>query len=151
MVRRAREEDLGRVLEIEEEAFPTPRSISSFRYDLRRDCFLVYEREGEVAGYVIVDVESAPPWLSVLEGETYGHVLDLAVADEYRREGIGEELLHRALNYLRERGIDRVKLEVRVGNDPAMNLYEKVGFERDRVLEGYYADGDDAWLMLRDL
>lgn len=150
-VRKARRDDLDRVVEIERQSFPTPRSASALRYDLRRDCFLVYEELGEVTGYVIIDVESSPPWMSVFEGDIYGHVLDIAVAPEHRRKGIGEGLMRAGLAALSETDAAKVKLEVRVGNDVAIEMYEKLGFETVRRLKSYYSNGDDAWLMVRVL
>jgi ribosomal-protein-alanine N-acetyltransferase len=42
-------------------------------------------------------------------------------------------------------------LEVRITNEPAVNLYKKLGFQVTRTLKGYYADGEDAYLMSREL
>jgi ribosomal-protein-alanine N-acetyltransferase len=38
-------------------------------------------------------------------------------------------------------------LEVRVGNDPAINLYERLGFTKVKRNFSYYLDGEDAWVM----
>lgn len=151
VIRRAERGDLERVLEIERDSFPTPRSEAALRYDLRRELFLVYEEGDAVVGYLIVDVESSPPWLSVFEGEAYGHVLDLAVDRDYRGRGIGEALMRRGLEALSGSAAEKVKLEVRVGNEAAMGLYRKLGFEVVQKLRSYYSNGDDAWLMVRGL
>lgn len=151
-VRRAEEEDLDRVMEIEREAFPDPRPLSSFRFQLGREGFLVYEERGEVVGYIVIAIEDSPWWmLTAFAHEKEGHILDLAVAPERWGEGIGETLLRRGLKFLKERRVDSVKLEVRVGNEPAIDLYERLGFEQGRVLSSYYSDGDDAILMRRKL
>jgi len=42
-------------------------------------------------------------------------------------------------------------LEVRVSNKPAISLYEKLGFKVLRVIRGYYSDGEDAYVMGRQL
>jgi len=42
-------------------------------------------------------------------------------------------------------------LEVRGSNVPAVNLYKKMGFEVTRTIRGYYADGEDAYVMTRNL
>ncbi len=47
----------------------------------------------------------------------------------------------------RARGIRRINLEVRVTNQPAITLYEALGFEKRKVLPQYYGDGEDAYLM----
>lgn len=151
MIRRAREGDLDRVMEIEREEFPNPRSLSSFKARLNRDGFFVYEEEGEVVGYVVLAIEGSPWWMGTLEGGRQGHVLDLAVHRDHRRESIATELMRRVLDLLRERGVDKVKLEVRLDNEAAIELYESLGFVKDRVLYSYYANGDDAWLMWKTL
>jgi ribosomal-protein-alanine N-acetyltransferase len=38
-------------------------------------------------------------------------------------------------------------LEVRVGNEPAIKLYERLGFTKTKRNYGYYLDGEDAWVM----
>jgi len=42
-------------------------------------------------------------------------------------------------------------LEVRVTNDPGVSLYKKLGFEVTRTLHGYYSDGEDAYVMTKQL
>jgi ribosomal-protein-alanine N-acetyltransferase len=42
-------------------------------------------------------------------------------------------------------------LEVRVTNTPAVNLYKKLGFPVTRTIKGYYADGEDAYVMTKKL
>jgi ribosomal-protein-alanine N-acetyltransferase len=42
-------------------------------------------------------------------------------------------------------------LEVRVTNQEAISLYKKLGFEITRTIHGYYADGEDAFVMTLDL
>ncbi|MEM4138682.1 MAG: GNAT family N-acetyltransferase, partial [Sulfolobaceae archaeon] len=46
---------------------------------------------------------------------------------------------------------EEVFLEVRVSNVPAISLYKKLGFREVKVLRYYYADGEDAYLMAREL
>ncbi|MFX1604225.1 MAG: hypothetical protein ACFFCK_12145, partial [Promethearchaeota archaeon] len=48
-------------------------------------------------------------------------------------------------------GASEFFLEVRKSNTPAVSAYEKLGFEVSRVLRGYYRDGEDAYLMAKQM
>jgi len=79
-------------------------------------------------------------------------ILNLAVHPDYRRKGLGENLLRRVLAACVELGIRQVRLEVRLNNTAALNLYSKVGFSRVGVRKNYYPDtGEDAVLMDKQL
>jgi ribosomal-protein-alanine N-acetyltransferase len=98
------------------------------------------DAEGRVVGYCLF-------WHVVDEV----HLLNVAVAIEARRHGIGLALMTDLLTYAREHGIVRILLEARARNTPALTLYERLGFERFHVRERYYADGEDAVEMALDL
>ncbi len=81
-----------------------------------------------------------------------GHVISIAVLPEYRRLGIASALLKNAMKILKEvYDCSEVFLEVRVSNTPAINLYEKLGFMKVDRIKRYYIDGEDAYLMAREL
>jgi ribosomal-protein-alanine N-acetyltransferase len=143
-VREAERADLLDVLGIEKRCFTEPWPYAAFESFLDEPGFLVAEREGSVVGYVVADVMPN-------HGRDIGHVKDLAVAPEARGIGLGRLLLRRGLLSLSFSGAAVVKLEVRVGNDPALSLYRDVGFDPARRVPSYYADGEDAYLMMLDL
>lgn len=75
-------------------------------------------------------------------------LLKIAVAREYRRQGIGGQLVALTLRYLAEQGTGRCFLELRAGNLPALALYERFGFRRVGLRKNYYASPvEDAILM----
>ena len=77
-----------------------------------------------------------------------GHIVTIAVRQEYRRLGIGELLLVAALEAAREAGQDLVTLEYRISNQAARALYDKYGFSQVGVRARYYSDNhEDAILM----
>ena len=76
-----------------------------------------------------------------------GHVSTLALRPEWRGWGLGEVLLHTALEQAIRNGAHTVALEVRVSNTVAQNLYAKYDFVVISQLRGYYADGEDAYYM----
>jgi ribosomal-protein-alanine N-acetyltransferase len=90
---------------------------------------LVAERRERVVGYAIVVVSAD------------GYLAELAVAPDWRREGVGRALVDACCDRLRERGCDRLHLTARADDDRALAFYEACGFERDERLPGHYLDG----------
>ncbi|MGB9880376.1 MAG: ribosomal protein S18-alanine N-acetyltransferase, partial [Anaerolineae bacterium] len=80
-----------------------------------------------------------------------GHVISIAVLEGYRGMGIGQKLMEEGMKNVRESGASEIYLEVRQSNLPAIQLYRKLGFRAVRVLEGYYRDGENAYLMVANL
>lgn len=133
------EGDLPTVLAIEEASFSSPWSRASFVHELKNphSCLTVAEQDGDVIGYLCC-------WYIADEIQ----ILDVAVHPEYRRKGIGEQLLHHALTAGRMRNALSANLEVRRSNVAAIALYEKFGFREVAVRRRYYRDGEDALLMV---
>lgn len=86
---------------------------------------LVAEREGDIAGYVYAAIEP-PSWKELRD--TCGYIHDLLVTDTARRTGMGEALLNRAIEWLREQGMPRVVLGSAAHNENARRLFERRGF-----------------------
>lgn len=164
-LRKAEERDLPRIVEIERAAFPRPWPVSVLRGHLGEEGFLVYEDEetGQVVGYIIVGIR-IPSFFTRLEKRTRalvglpvdleertGHVMNLAVDPAYRGRGLGKLLLQKGLEYLRSLGARCVELEVRVGNEAAIRLYEQYGFRIKERLPSYYGPGEDGYLMVKPL
>lgn len=141
-IRRAERADLLAVHRIEQVAFSQPWPFGAFEQYLGERGFLVAEDDA-VVGYVVADTVPSP-------GGPLGHVKDLAVREGRRGEGVGSGLLERALAVLAARGAGSVKLEVRETNEPAKALYRAYGFVHRRTVPGYYSDGEDALVFVRD-
>jgi putative acetyltransferase len=80
------------------------------------------------------------------------HVADLGlmVAKSYRRLGIGRALLEQAVEWARRAGVSKLELHVFPHNQPALELYDSFGFEREGYRRGHYRRGEtfvDAVLM----
>lgn len=101
----------------------------------------VIEETNRVVGFVVVRAV-------VAEAE----ILNLCVAPEKRRTGLAEALLDEAVAELRRTRIDRLFLEVRESNTPAISFYEKHKFHQTGRRPGYYRDPDEAAvLMMKEL
>lgn len=141
-IRHAERADLLAIHRIEQTSFPQPWPFGVFEQYLDEPGFLVAD-DGAVLGYVIADMVPE-------HRRRLGHIKDIAVRDDRRGEGIGSELLERAIAVLEARGIPTVKLEVRESNDRARSLYHRYGFVHHRTVPHYYSDGEDALVLVRD-
>lgn len=134
-------EDLDQVMEIEKELFSPPWTREGFfTYLTHKDAmFLVVEEKGEILAYCGL--------LMVLDE---GDITNVAVRPDRQREGIGHFLMDSLIRLAEEQGVTTIHLEVRVGNDTAIRLYERMGFTRDGIRKQYYTDPvEDALLMTR--
>jgi len=76
------------------------------------------------------------------------HITNIAVREQYRRQGIGELLLISLLDLTIELGARLITLEVRTSNIAAQSLYSKYGFIQVGLRRGYYTDNrEDGVLM----
>ena len=84
-------------------------------------------------------------------GRGRGHVITLDVREEKRRRGVGSRLLATAEDWLRKRGVRRVRLETAVTNEAALAFWQRAGFEATAVLPRYYLGREDAYRMEKEL
>ena len=86
------------------------------------------------------------------EEQPLGHVTSLAVLHDYRRMGLAAALMEQLHYHLERRhGCTEVGLHVRKSNRAACRLYRQDGYEVETVIPHYYQDGEDAYLMRKDL
>ncbi|NPV88556.1 ribosomal protein S18-alanine N-acetyltransferase [Coprothermobacteraceae bacterium] len=142
-IREANLEDLDGIYQVDLLSFPQPMSKASIDRDLRDTRLARYYvacLEETVIGYIGL-------WCIFPEA----HIISIAVAPQYRRMGVGRSLMKRALTDLTKGRYEHVFLEVRVDNEPAQRMYEKFGFTKVSIRRGYYQDGTDAIVMVKDL
>ena len=97
----------------------------------------LYPQDGSIAGYIGM--------LCVLDE---GEITNVAVAEGFRRQGIGERLLSSLLQAGRKEGVDSFTLEVRESNSSARRLYRKLGFQEEGIRRNFYEKPtEDAILM----
>ncbi|KAK8089214.1 N-alpha-acetyltransferase 10 [Apiospora hydei] len=100
----------------------------------------------KIVGYVLAKMEEEPT-----DGIQHGHITSLSVMRTHRKLGIAEKLMRQS-PMVETFGAQYVSLHVRVSNQAAIHLYSKtLGFDREKIEEKYYADGEDAHCMKLDL
>jgi ribosomal-protein-alanine N-acetyltransferase len=142
--RKLKVRDLNAIEEIERTSYPTPWSRSMFAGELAKPssiCLGAVEAEkDDLVGYLIIS-RYVDAW----------HVMNIAVAPEYRRRGIARSLMERLFEVTARDARRGYTLEVRVSNDAAIRLYEELGFKTRGIRRGYYTDNrEDALIMWKD-
>jgi len=138
-----KKEDLPEILAIEVTSFPTPWTEGMFLDELRTahaQCLVIkIEIEGKtfIAAYIIF-------WLVVDEV----HLHNLAVRNEFRRQGLAYSMMNLMRDIAAQVGISRQTLEVRESNHEAINLYRKCGFVVKGQRPHYYTDTHENALVM---
>lgn len=134
------------MLEIESLSFPTPWSLSSFRYEMLENPYASLFG-ARVPGSTAV-VGFACVW--VIDQEM--KINNIAVHPRWRNRGIGGRLLDHLLEFAVRQGCLEATLEVRPSNESALRLYARAGFVQAGRRKAYYSDThEDALVMVRPL
>jgi len=131
---------IEQVARLEKICFSDPWSIHSIASELENKLSLwVVAMDGDrLAGYV--GSQSVMGWADMM---------NLAVAPDYRKKGIGEKLVNELILRLKAQQVTCLTLEVRASNAPAIRLYDKLGFVEVGSRPGYYHNPKEDALILR--
>jgi ribosomal-protein-alanine N-acetyltransferase len=135
MVRR----DISDVVAVEQKSFEFPWSEDDFLYCLRRrnSLGMVAEYNNTIVGFMIYEIPKDKI-----------HLLNLAVAPNFKRCGIGTAMVTKLANKLVTQNRNRVYLEVREYNLNAQLFFRSQGFRATKILKNYYDKTDeDAYVM----
>jgi ribosomal-protein-alanine N-acetyltransferase len=136
--------DVDTMVRIEEASFGDPWSAEVLRETIES----FYETSfcavagGKVVAFVICGLEDTGE-------ELYGHICTIATDPKYRDLGIGKDLLKHAEASVIARGATAMQLEVRESNALAQKFYVKLSYRPVCVFQSYYANGEDAILMMK--
>jgi ribosomal-protein-alanine N-acetyltransferase len=103
-------------------------------------CIIAEDESGKIAAFLVAGRTSP----------RIGHIATIDVAPGARRRGLGMRLMRAAESRLARLGARKIRLETAIGN-LARRLFAKLGYKRVGRIEGYYADGSDAWVMEKPL
>ena len=128
------------IAELEKLCFKDPWSENSIASELdnRLAFWLVALEDEHVIGYV---------GSQTVLGET--DMMNIAIHPDYRKCGIATQLICALIQGLTEQGSHSLMLEVRASNEPAKNLYIKLGFETVGIRKNYYRNPREDALILR--
>ena len=146
-IRRVRQRDLGRILEIEAASFGADAYDRNLFAEYTRKCgglFLIAEWGTKVCAYCITAI--SPGRIG-----NRAELVSVAVDAAFLCKGAASALMDSTLRRLRRRGITRLGLMVKVTNRPALAFYEKYGFRKIRRVARYYEDGADGLSLLKDV
>ena len=134
------ETHVAQVAELEKLCFSDPWSLRSITSELSNplSLWVVAVTGDTVVGYVGSQ--------SVM-GEA--DMMNLAVMPEYRRQGIGRRLVEELVSRLAANQVKSLTLEVRASNDPAIAIYDEMGFRAVGRRPGYYRNPKEDALILR--
>jgi ribosomal-protein-alanine N-acetyltransferase len=134
MIRPVHPKDFDELLKIEAQAFPKSQYdheelwLLSLKYP---HTFLVTE-SNQIDGYIVFSSD--------------GHIISMTVRPHKRRLGIGTRLVQKVRSHCSGKSL---RLEVRVSNVGAQRFYLNLGFRIKATIDGYYHDGEDAFVMER--
>ena len=142
-VSKATEDDLLAIESIEGECFGLEawtRDMIKSDFNVRSLYQVVRTDEDDIAGYA-----------SLLLLDTEAELLRIAVRKRYRKKGYGKALMSAIIGLCEDKGFEKLYLEVKDSNEPAMSLYKAFGFCEVARRKEYYKDGADAVIMSRIL
>lgn len=139
LIREMKADDVEVVSKIESEVFSMPWSAKDFLEMVEADYayYYVAELDGEIAGCC---------GIRNIAGE--GEITNVVVAPSHRRKGIALAMMEYMLKEAVKAGIGDCTLEVRVSNQPAIRLYERLGFKGEGVRPHFYDKPDEDALIM---
>lgn len=134
IIRSMNEEDLEKVLEIENQVFKSSWTKEHYLYELNENPFsylYVLEEKSKLLGYVGF-------WVLFEQAQ----ITTIAIHPSEQSQGLGFQLLGFAIERIKQENCESITLEVRKSNIKAQELYKKSGFVECGIRKNYYDDED---------
>ena len=120
----------------EKEHFDWPWSVEQWEsINWAHHSLFLYHHKEELVGFSLYHN---------LPGDDTAHLLKIVINTSSRGVGHGKILLKKSLKHLKDNGFSNCNLEVKASNRPARELYERLGFNEQRVMKRFYQNGDNA-------
>lgn len=134
----ASKKDIDQLVEIENHSFDTDMlSKRQFLYFIEKahSYLLVLEKKGVIQGYGL---------LLFHQGTSLARLYSIAINPSFRGQKLGQKILEKLEEVALEEDCTYIRLEVKVSNKSAINLYEKLGYRKFSHKLDYYEDHQDA-------
>ena len=136
--------DLDQMMEIEKASFPNreawSRDYFESLYKIYPEGFIVAENNGKIIGYIIGQPK-----------EDLAEIVSLAVGPDFRQKGIGTKLTNFLIEHFKEKGLKEISLCVRTKNKKGISFYQNLNFKILKKIKNYYRNGNDAYLMKKEV
>ncbi len=141
-VRPAFSRDIPGIMDIERSSFAFPWDIETIAACVESPSYRTWvsRNKGKVTGYITAELDAGTL-----------HILNLAVRDVFRNQGIAMDLLRNTEHWGQRLGATISYLEVRESALPALSLYFKTGYAETRKIENYYPDGESGLELKKQL
>jgi len=134
--------DVDQVLAVDKTSdYPWPDNI------IIRDLFVGDSRISYLGAFAPVDENFLLGYAALGEENGNGLLMNLVVLPQYRRRGIGAQLVVATAELASSFGFLKLVLRVRLTNYAALALYRQLGFRCDATRDNYYNDGNVAGYM----
>ena len=141
-IQRLQASDVDALHMLEQQCFAVPWSRQSLWEDVVENPCAIYAGaflDNQLVGYAGI-------WHILDEG----HITNVAVSPRCRRQGVGRALMQTLLQWMEQRQVYNITLEVRPSNQAALALYHAFGFAEQGRRKHYYPDtGEDALILWR--
>jgi len=135
------ESDFEQILQIESKIHVAPWNQFQFEGETSKPYSHLWvltddETDSEIMGYVVF-------W----DMKESFEILNLGVAPSHQRQGLALKIVRSVVNQALRAGAQRLILDVRKSNAPALLLYQKLGFSITQIRKGFYSNGEDGYFM----
>lgn len=148
-IEQCQKEDMEEVILVNMRSIPEHYELNYYMQclDSFPEGFLVAKNTNKViVGYIMCRAENTI--IDVVSKAKVAHIVSVAVVSDYRKNGIGNKLVGKAIDAMLLANCNAVTLQVRQSNLPALNLYKKYGFKVIQALPGYYRDNNETGLLM---
>ncbi len=138
-------QDIESIVVLENELYDKPWKSKDYEYELKDNPFAYYLKmvdgdSQEIMGYIGF-------WIKFEQAE----ITKVSIAKKFQGYKLSKLLMADAEKRIRMAGCENITLEVRVSNIKAIHLYQSFGYQVATIRSKYYENGEDAYLMLKEL
>ena len=139
------EKDLAEFFRLDHSGFPFPWSFNQWENlltDFKNHMIITVRRDGLLIGFSLFKIDNH---------DKMAHLYKIIISNDYRKMGIGVQLLNESVRSLKHVNLESIYLEVQSDNLFAIKVYQKCGFLMIHRKKKFYSNGDNADIMQREL